>query len=93
MQFNTLLLHGKSVVHNAHGEILPPISQVSAFQYESIPITDMWRDVRTLVIYPASTLYLHSGEEGTRAAGVYDDTIRVSAAQSNLAGSQISYWR
>ena len=36
MQFNTLLLHGKSVAHNAHGEILPPISQVSAFQYESM---------------------------------------------------------
>lgn len=36
MQFNTLLLHGKSVANNAHGEILPPISQVSAFQYESM---------------------------------------------------------
>ena len=36
MQFNTLLLHGKSVAHNAHGEILPPISQVSAFRYENM---------------------------------------------------------
>ena len=35
-------------------------------------------DVRTLVIHPASTLYLHSGESETRAAGVYEDTIRVS---------------
>lgn len=36
MQFNTLLLHGRSVAHNANGEIVPPISQVSAFQYESM---------------------------------------------------------
>ena len=36
MRFNTLLLHGKSAAHNAHGEILPPISQVSAFRYESM---------------------------------------------------------
>ena len=35
-------------------------------------------DVRTLVIHPASTLYLHSGREEMEAAGVYDDTIRVS---------------
>ena len=35
-------------------------------------------DVRTLVIHPASTLYIHSGREEMEAAGVYDDTIRVS---------------
>lgn len=35
-------------------------------------------DVRTLVIHPASTLYLHSGREETESAGVYEDTIRVS---------------
>lgn len=35
-------------------------------------------DVRTLVIHPASTLYIHSGEEEKEAAGVYDDTVRVS---------------
>ena len=35
-------------------------------------------DVRTLVIHPASTLYLHSGKEETESAGVYEDTIRVS---------------
>ena len=35
-------------------------------------------DVRTLVIHPASTLYLHSGREEKEAAGIYDDTIRVS---------------
>ena len=35
-------------------------------------------DLRTLVIHPASTLYIHSGKEETQAAGVYDDTVRVS---------------
>lgn len=35
-------------------------------------------DLRTLVIHPASTLYIHSGKEETQAAGVFDDTIRVS---------------
>jgi len=35
-------------------------------------------DVRTLVIYPASTLYLHNTKEEMYAAGVYEDTIRVS---------------
>lgn len=35
-------------------------------------------DIRTLVIHPASTIYLHSSEEEKEAAGVYDDLIRVS---------------
>ncbi len=35
-------------------------------------------DLRTLVIHPASTLYVHSGKEGTEAAGVFEDTVRVS---------------
>ena len=35
-------------------------------------------DVRTLVIHPASTLYIHTKKEEMEAAGVYDDTIRVS---------------
>lgn len=35
-------------------------------------------DIRTLVIHPASTLYVHASREETEAAGVYDDTIRVS---------------
>ena len=35
-------------------------------------------DVRTLVIHPASTLYIQSGKEETEAAGVYEDTVRVS---------------
>ena len=35
-------------------------------------------DIRTLVIHPASTLYIRSGKEGMEAAGVYEDTVRVS---------------
>ncbi|MBQ9719539.1 MAG: O-acetylhomoserine aminocarboxypropyltransferase/cysteine synthase [Oscillospiraceae bacterium] len=35
-------------------------------------------DVRTLVIHPASTLYIRSTQEQREAAGVFDDTIRVS---------------
>ena len=35
-------------------------------------------DVRTLVIYPASTLYIHNTKEEMYAAGVYEDTIRIS---------------
>ena len=35
-------------------------------------------DLRTLVIHPASTLYIHSGTEEMEAAGVYEDTVRVS---------------
>ena len=35
-------------------------------------------DLRTLVIHPASTLYIHSNESEHEAAGVYEDTVRVS---------------
>lgn len=35
-------------------------------------------DVRTLVIHPASTIYLYSDEVARQAAGVYEGTIRVS---------------
>ena len=35
-------------------------------------------DIRTLVIHPASTLYVQASREETQAAGVYDDTVRVS---------------
>ncbi len=36
MQFNTRLLHGETSVPTMHGEILPPVSQVSAFRYDSM---------------------------------------------------------
>lgn len=35
-------------------------------------------DTKTLVIHPASTIYIHSTEEQKKNAGVYEDTIRVS---------------
>nr|WP_027871461.1 PLP-dependent transferase [[Eubacterium] cellulosolvens] len=35
-------------------------------------------DIRTLVIHPASTLYIHTSQEEREAAGVFEDTIRVS---------------
>lgn len=35
-------------------------------------------DLRTLVIHPASTLYIHTSTEEMEAAGVYEDTVRVS---------------
>lgn len=41
-------------------------------------------DVRTLVIHPASTIYLHSDEEQREQAGVFDDTIRVSVGIEDL---------
>jgi O-acetylhomoserine (thiol)-lyase len=35
-------------------------------------------DVRTLVIHPDSTIYLHCSKEGKENAGVFDDLIRIS---------------
>lgn len=42
-------------------------------------------DSRTLVIHPASTIYLHSPQEQRENAGVFDDTIRVSVGIENTA--------
>lgn len=41
-------------------------------------------DVRTLVIHPASTIYLHSTEQQKISAGVYDDTIRISVGIEDI---------
>ncbi len=41
-------------------------------------------DIRTLVIHPASTIYVHSTEEQKEAAGVFDDTIRVSVGIEDI---------
>ena len=35
-------------------------------------------DTKTLVIHPASTIYLHSTEDERIKAGVYEDTVRIS---------------
>lgn len=41
-------------------------------------------DVRTLVIYPATTIFLKSTEAQRNAAGVFDDTIRVSVGIEDI---------
>lgn len=41
-------------------------------------------DVRTLVIHPASTIYVHSNEEQKIKAGVYEDTIRISVGIEDI---------
>ncbi|MBR6222910.1 MAG: O-acetylhomoserine aminocarboxypropyltransferase/cysteine synthase [Lachnospiraceae bacterium] len=41
-------------------------------------------DLRTLVIHPASTLYSKTRREDREAAGVFDDTIRVSMGIENI---------
>ena len=42
-------------------------------------------DIRTLALHPASTLYHHATEEQREAAGVYEDTIRVSVGIEDAA--------
>ena len=42
-------------------------------------------DVRTLAIHPASTLYVRRTQEQKEAAGVYEDTIRVSVGIEDAA--------
>lgn len=41
-------------------------------------------DIRTLVIHPASTLYIHASKEEAEAAGVYEDTVRVSVGIEDI---------
>ena len=41
-------------------------------------------DVRTLVIHPSSTLYIRSTETQKKAAGVYEDTVRVSVGIEDI---------
>jgi O-acetylhomoserine (thiol)-lyase len=41
-------------------------------------------DVRTLVIHPSSTIYVHSDREQQELCGVYDDLIRISVGIEDL---------
>lgn len=41
-------------------------------------------DARTLVLHPASTIFLEVGEEDRERAGVYDDTVRVSVGIEDI---------
>ena len=74
----------KNQMNNMAGAILTlrTASKESAFKLiDSLRyagIASNLGDVRTLVIHPASTIYLHSSEKAREAAGVYEGTIRVS---------------
>lgn len=41
-------------------------------------------DIRTLVVHPASSIYIHSGQEEQEQAGVYDDLVRVSVGIEHI---------
>ena len=41
-------------------------------------------DVRTLVVHPASSIYIHSDREEMEDAGVYEDLIRVSVGIEDI---------
>ena len=41
-------------------------------------------DIRTLVIHPASTLYIHAGTKEMEAAGVFEDTVRISVGIEDI---------
>ena len=41
-------------------------------------------DVRTLVVHPASSIFIHSSKEEKECAGVYDDLIRVSVGIEDI---------
>lgn len=41
-------------------------------------------DTKTLVIHPASTICIHNTEEQKRAAGVYEDLIRISVGIEDI---------
>ena len=42
-------------------------------------------DTKTLVIHPASTIYLHSSQEQKNQAGVFEDSIRISVGIEDAA--------
>ena len=41
-------------------------------------------DTKTLMIHPASTIYVHSTAEEKEKAGVYDDLIRISVGLEDV---------
>jgi O-acetylhomoserine (thiol)-lyase len=41
-------------------------------------------DTKTLVIHPASTIYIHSTQQEKENAGVYDDLVRISAGIEDI---------
>ena len=55
---------------------------INALKY--VMIASNIGDIRTLVIHPASTLYIRTDKEEMEAAGVFEDTIRVSVGIENI---------
>ena len=55
---------------------------INALKY--VMIASNIGDIRTLVIHPASTLYIRTDREEMEAAGVFEDTIRVSVGIENI---------
>lgn len=41
-------------------------------------------DTKTLVLHPASTIFVHSDQKAREAAGVYDDTVRISVGLEDI---------
>ncbi|ADY54878.1 Cysteine synthase [Syntrophobotulus glycolicus DSM 8271] len=50
-------------------------------------------DVRTLVIHPASTIYLNNSMEERERAGVYDDLIRISVGLEDIEDLEEDFQR
>jgi O-acetylhomoserine (thiol)-lyase len=49
-------------------------------------------DVRTLVIHPASTIYLNNSPEEKESAGVYDDLVRISVGLEDIEDIREDFW-
>ena len=68
--------YGGGILSFTAGSRERAFSIINALQYAII--ASNIGDLRTLVIHPASTLYVQTPQEEREAAGVFEDTIRVS---------------
>ena len=68
--------HGGGILNFRAGSKERAFSIINRLKYALI--ASNIGDIRTLVIHPASTLYIRSGKAEMEAAGVFEDTIRVS---------------
>lgn len=81
----------QSQLHNYGGAILTIRTGSKAKAYKIMnnlnyaSIATNIGDVRTLVIHPASTIYIHNTTEQMHSAGVFDDTIRISVGIEDVA--------
>ncbi|MDR2525155.1 MAG: PLP-dependent transferase [Oscillospiraceae bacterium] len=74
--------HGGAILTIRAGTKERAFALINALRYAHIA-TNIG-DVRTLVIHPGSTIYAAAGEQRKRAAGVYDDLIRVSVGIEDI---------